>query len=139
MSAMSRNKGKSGEREVTALVRELTGWDVRRRVRQLDGDSDLEGVPGWAVEVKRHAAAGRSDIARWWSQAAEQARHAGHLPVLFFRANRDQWRAVWPVAVHLGVQSAEMWSHYAWTIEGAPEAWAAVVRESHAASKTNGA
>jgi hypothetical protein len=46
MSAMQRNKGKTGEREVAAIVRELTGWDVRRRVRQHDGDSDLEGVPG---------------------------------------------------------------------------------------------
>lgn len=48
MSAMQRNKGKAGERELTGLLRDLTGWDVQRRVRQHDGDSDLVGVPGWA-------------------------------------------------------------------------------------------
>ena len=31
MSAMQRNKGKAGEREAAELVREHTGWDVRRR------------------------------------------------------------------------------------------------------------
>ncbi|NZA00578.1 hypothetical protein H0I39_00080 [Ottowia beijingensis] len=57
MGAMSRTKGKVGEREIAALLAELTGCDVRRRVRQHDGDSDLEGLPGWCVEVKRHARA----------------------------------------------------------------------------------
>lgn len=46
MSAMQRNKGKAGEREAAELVREHTGWDVRRRVRQHDGDSDLTSAPG---------------------------------------------------------------------------------------------
>ena len=46
MGAMQRTKGQTGEREAAALIRDLTGWDVRRRVRQHDGDSDLEGVPG---------------------------------------------------------------------------------------------
>jgi hypothetical protein len=105
---MSRNKGKSGEREIAALVCDLTGWDVRRRVRQHTDDSDLEGVPGWCVEVKRHARAGRSDLAAWWDQAAKQARKAGHWPVLFYRTDRDQWRAVWPLAVHLGQVAAHM-------------------------------
>lgn len=129
MSAMSRNKGKTGEREVATLVCDLLGLDVRRRVRQHDGDSDLEGVPGWSVEVKRYAGAARGDIARWWAQAVEQAQRAGLLPVLFYRQDRDQWRAVWPLAAHLGLQAADMWTGYAWTIEGAPEAWAAAVRE----------
>ena len=52
---MSRTKGAAGERELAAALRELTGWDIRRRVRQHDGDSDLEGVPGWSIEVKRLA------------------------------------------------------------------------------------
>lgn len=46
MSRMQRDKGKAGEREAAELVRELTGWDVRRRVRQHEGDSDLTGAPG---------------------------------------------------------------------------------------------
>lgn len=127
MSAMQRNKGKSGEREAAALIRDLTGWDVRRRVRQHDGDSDLEGVPGWSVEIKRHKAAPRGQIARWWAQTVAQA--GGLLPCLIFRADRDEWRAVWPVAVSLIEQRADHWHGYEWTVEGSVQAWAAVARE----------
>lgn len=56
MSGLSRTKGKAGEREIAAIVRDITGWDVRRRVRQHDSDDDLVGIPGWAPEVKRHKA-----------------------------------------------------------------------------------
>lgn len=125
MAAMSRTKGNAGEREVAALIRDFTGWDVRRRVRQHDGDSDLMGVPGWSVEVKRHARALRGDIAAWWQQAVEQA-DAGERPVLFFRQDRDAWRAVWPLCVHLG----GTWSGYEMTVEGSVEAWAAAARET---------
>lgn len=132
MGAMQRTKGQTGEREAAALIRDLTGWDVRRRVRQHDGDSDLEGVPGWSVEIKRRASASRGDIRAWWAQAVAQAQRTGALPVLLYRRDRDQWRAVWPVAVHLGLQTTEMWTGYEWTVEGTPEAWAAVVREINA-------
>jgi Holliday junction resolvase len=130
MSAMSRTKGQAGEREIAALIRDLTGWDVRRRVRQHNGDTDLDGVPGWSVEVKRHREASRGDIATWWAQAAAQAEQAGAAPVLFFRVDRDAWRAVWPLAVQLVEQRAAMWSAYAWTVEGSVEAWAGVAREA---------
>lgn len=129
MSAMQREKGKRGEREVAALIRDLTGWDVQRRVRQHDGDSDLLGVPGWAVEVKRYAKATRSDIERWWLQAVAQAKPDILLPVLFFRLNRDDWRAVFPVSVGLVAQHAAMWEDYAFTVESSVQAWAAVARE----------
>lgn len=131
MSAMQRTKGKAGEREVAALVRDLTGWDVRRRVRQHDGDSDLVGVPGWAVEVKRHAKATPATIASWWRQTVAQAGD-GELPVLLYRVDRGEWRAVWPVAVHLAQQHGEMWRGYEWTCDTSVQAWAAVARELHA-------
>jgi hypothetical protein len=124
MGAASRRKGASGERELAALIRDMTGWDVRRRCRQHDGDSDLEGAPGWSVEVKRRARVLRSDVAAWWRQAVEQAQ-ANEQPVLFFRADRDEWRAVWPLGLHLHTD----WRGYAMTVEGSVEAWAAVARE----------
>ncbi|MDR2214626.1 MAG: hypothetical protein LBE59_02155 [Nevskiaceae bacterium] len=124
MGSKSRSKGKSGEREIASIVRDLTGWDVRRRVRQHEGDSDLDGVPGWSVEVKRHASAGRADLCQWWRQAEAQARAAGLLPVLFYRRDRDEWRAVWPVSTMLSPSAA--WSGYEWTVEGSIEAWAAL-------------
>ncbi len=130
MSAMQRNKGKAGEREAADLVRQFTGWDVRRRVRQHAGDSDLQGVPGWAVEVKRHRTAQPGEVARWWAQAVTQAAQAGALlPVLLYRADRAEWRAVWPLAVCLVQQHADAWRGVEWTADTTVQAWAAVARE----------
>lgn len=127
MGLMSRRKGQQGERDLAALIREHTGWDAERRVRQHDGDSDILGVPGWSIEVKRQAKAPRGSISRWWAQAVEQAE--GNLPVLFFRADRDEWRAVWPLAIQLVEQQASYWREYKWTSESSIEAWACVARE----------
>ena len=129
MAAMSRNKGKTGEREIAAILADLTGCRVQRRVCQRDGDSDLEGLPGWCVEVKRHARATRASVATWWRQAVAQAEAAGGIPVLFWRQDRDEWRAVWPVATTLAMQRADMWTAYEWTAEGSIEAWAAIHRD----------
>ncbi|MFM0044088.1 putative PDDEXK endonuclease [Paraburkholderia sediminicola] len=123
MGMKSRTKGKVGEREIASIICDLTGWNVRRKVRQLDGESDLEGVPGWCVEVKRHATATRGDISAWWGQAVTQAIAEKAAPVLFYRKNRDEWRAVWALP--------ELGAHgYAWTVEGCIELWAFVARES---------
>lgn len=122
MSAMQRTKGASGEREVSALIRDLTGWEVKRRVRNDHGDSDLIGIPGWSPEVKRHAKATRGDIAQWWAQAERQAQ--GLKPVLFYRLDRADWRAVWPLAAAIGGE----WGGIEWTAETTVEAWAAVAR-----------
>ena len=127
MSRMQRNKGQSGEREAAALIRELTGWHVRRRVRQHDGDADLEGVPGWAVEIKRHRTATRGGIARWWTQAVEQA--GDLLPLLLYRADRCEWRARWPLAVLMVQQRADYWRGIEWTADTTVQTWAAVARE----------
>lgn len=131
MSAMQRNKGKAGEREAAALVRDLTGWDVQRRVRQHDGDSDLVGVPGWAVEVKRRRSATHADLATWWAQTVAQA--GADRPVLLYRVDRGAWRAVWPLAALLTPRETEGWTGYAWTADTSVEGWAAVARECVAA------
>lgn len=126
MSAAQRSKGQRGEREVAGIIRTLLGVEVRRRVRQHDGDSDLEGLQGWVVEVKRRRQAARGDIRQWWHQAEEQARKTGAgLPVLFYRLDRHDWRCVWPLAAALGGNG---WHGYEWTVEGTPDAWAAVAR-----------
>ena len=126
MGLKSRTKGKAGEREIAALIRDLTGWDVKRKVRQLDGESDLEGVPHFSIEVKRHATATRADIRGWWEQAREQGMAERKVPVLFYRKDRDDWRAVWSAASMIGGSD---WPEYELTIEGAVEVWAAAARE----------
>lgn len=125
MGMKSRNKGKVGEREIATIVSDLTGWEVRRKVRQLDGESDLEGVPGWCVEVKRHATATRGEIAGWWSQAVDQAEAEASIPVLFYRKDRDEWRAVWPAKV----ESGDALTAYEWSVEAGIEVWAYIARE----------
>ncbi len=130
MSAMQRNKGKAGEREAAALIRDLTGWEAKRRVRQHDGDSDILGVPGWSVEVKRTATATHAERARWWAQAVAQApKTGGELPMVLYRANRASWRVLWPLALAISDQRAEWWASYEYTADTSPEAWAAVARE----------
>jgi Holliday junction resolvase len=127
MGRMQRTKGKVGEREAAALIRQHTGWAAIRRVRNGAGDSDLIGVPGWSVEVKRRASATRAQVAQWWLQCVEQA--GWDLPVLLYRLDRCSWRVVWPLAVNLRIQHADQWYDYDWTVEGTVAAWAAVARE----------
>ena len=128
MGLMSRTKGQAGEREVASLIADLTGYEVKRRVRNHANDSDLVGVPGWSIEVKRHKAAGRAEIAGWWRQTTGQA--GALAPVLFYRLDRDSWRAVWPVSIYSRSVDPTAWGGYEWTVEGSVEAWAFIARES---------
>jgi hypothetical protein len=125
MGAMSRRKGCRGENEIAAIIRDLTGWDIKRKVRQREGESDLEGVEGWCIEVKRHKTATRAEIRGWWEQAERQAMMAIGVqkPVLFYRKDRDDWRAVW--LLYPGPLDPE---GYHWTVEGSIEAWCDVAR-----------
>lgn len=126
MGMKSRRKGAKGELEIAALIHSFTGWTIKRRVRQHESDSDLEGVPHWAVEVKRYSTATRADIATWWEQAKRQGLIERKTPVLFYRKDRDEWRAVWPAAQLIG---GSKWADYPLTVESSVEVWAAAARE----------
>ena len=128
VSAMSRTKGQAGEREVAAIIRTLTGHDVRRRVRQHQGDADLEGLPGWSVEVKRHARTPPASIADWWAQTVSQARDVQAKPVLFYRADRAEWRCVWPADLHASHKGATIRPGYEHTLNAEPSTWWAMVK-----------
>lgn len=94
MGLTSRRKGKAGEREAAAILRDLLGVDIRRNLTQSrDGGDDLSGLPGWSIEVKRAA---RPRLAQWWAQTVEQAN--GSRPVLLYRVDRQDWRAVLALA-----------------------------------------
>ena len=128
---MSRQKGKSGEREIAALLTALTGFDVRRRVRQHAGDSDLEGVDGWEIEAKRYAAASPAVIKLWWRQAVEQASRTGAKPVLFFRLDRGNWCAVWQAGLHQSPRPSTLSASFDDTVSGTPEVWWKLVDGLH--------
>jgi len=127
MSKFSRDKGKRGERAVANIIFELTGWDAHRRVRNDHGDTDLIGVPGWAVEVKDHAKATMGDLKGWWAQACDQSK--GLIPLLIYKRQRGEWRAVYPLCVHVHTQRADWWTDFDYTVECSLEAWATVARE----------
>jgi hypothetical protein len=100
MAGLSLNKGKAGEREAANLLALVTGFDVRRRVRQHGGDQDLEGLTGWSIEVKRHASATPAKVAEWWSQAVSQALRTNTRPLLMYRQDRGEWVCVWLANLH---------------------------------------
>jgi len=109
MGMMQRNKGKRGEREAAAILSEVTGRKVTRRVRQHDGDSDLVGLVGFSIEVKVASRVTAAIVDEWWEQAKSHA-DAGHEPMLMYRQDRQPWRCRWP-------SSGGYW------LEGTPKAW----------------
>ena len=121
----SRAKGKAGELEVAAMLRDALGVDAARNlVQSREGGADLLGLPGWAVEVKR--AKDNSQIDQWWGQACRQAERAGNRPVLFYRLDRRKWQAV--VALRYfqpGFENAPIWMR----LEMAFDVFAALIRE----------
>jgi hypothetical protein len=127
MTAMQRRKGQSGERELANLVTDLTGFACRRLVRQHEKDSDVDGVPGWSIEVKRWRRITPAAVRAAWEQAEEQAGEL--IPVLFIRPDRGSWIARWPLSLLL-VGRRTTWRGYEWTCETSVEAWASVVMET---------
>lgn len=109
----SRAKGQRGERELAALLAQLTGHPVKRQVRNHRGDADLAGLPGWAVECKHYRAApGPALLAGWWQQARLQAAGQYARPLLCWRANRwPGWIFTWG--------DGELNE----TLSGSPETW----------------
>ena len=71
MTAMSRNKGAAGERELFRILSYELGVAVRRKLGAArDGGCDGMDVPGWAVEVKRTEVL---TLPLFWAQAKRQA------------------------------------------------------------------
>ena len=124
MSAMQRQKGARGERELAGLLGELLGLELTRNLVQArEGGADLLGIRGWAVEVKRAA---KPRLAEWWRQCCEQA-EAGERPALFYRLDRQPWRVVVALRhVATGFDHAPMELR----LETDLEVFAALVRES---------
>lgn len=88
MSKMSKNKGKVGEREAAAFIREC-GFEAKRGVQYRGGENSpdvVHSIPNLHVEVKRVE---RLNI----NTAMEQARNdAGtKIPVVMHRINRNPW------------------------------------------------
>ena len=87
----SRQKGARGEREIASILK-ARGYDAHRgqQYSGANGDADVEGIPGFHIEVKR------TEQFRLWGaidQAKRDAREQ-ETPVVFHRKNGSQWVAV---------------------------------------------
>jgi Holliday junction resolvase len=95
MGKFSRDKGKTGERELAALCREQ-GYDVHRTA-QFRGNTgaagDCEGLPGIHIECKRTERFSLYD-ALTQAQRDATAEGKGNMPVVFHRRNNSRWVAV---------------------------------------------
>ena len=95
MGKMSRNKGKRGERELAARLREY-GYDTRRGQQYCgaNGDADVIGLPGIHIECKRTERLSLYDAV---AQAKADARK-GEMPVVIHRKNNSEWLVIQPLA-----------------------------------------
>lgn len=89
-----KNKGSAGEREVILL---LTTWATQVGValhleRNLEqtryGGADINGLPGFEVEVKREQS---HNLAAWWRQVTVASERTGKRPLLCHRKNNCKW------------------------------------------------
>jgi len=98
MKINSRRKGSTGETELIhsleAFIPELLGKLARNLEQTRWGGYDITGLDGWAPEVKRCAKFLPSGMVRHWKQAVDQSRKERLRPVLFYRADRSEWRVV---------------------------------------------
>ena len=91
MGKMSKTKGKVGEREVAALLREY-GFVGQRGVQYQGGkdSADVTGLSGYHIEVKRVE---RFDLEAAMAQARNDAAGAA-VPVVFHRKSERDWVVV---------------------------------------------
>ncbi len=86
----SRNKGASAERELTALLSERLGIDIKRKLGQARDSGDDVQVGPFRIEVKRRETL---SIMQWCRQV-EACCGPGDVPVVAFRQNNQSWRIV---------------------------------------------
>lgn len=107
MGAMSKNKGKIGERELARLLTAF-GYDCHRTA-QCRGDTgqaaDVEGLPGIHIECKRTETLRLYDAL---NQAKHDAAMAGkrELPAVFHRKNECNWVVIMDLEDWLKIYSA---------------------------------
>lgn len=90
MGKLSRDKGKVGEREVAALLREY-GFEGKRGVQYQGGkdSADVTGLPGFHIEVKRTE---KLNLEAAMAQA--RADCGGNIPIVFHRKSKNDWVVV---------------------------------------------
>jgi hypothetical protein len=98
VTGASKRKGDQGEREAAALIENLIGVSVRRKLGagRLDDEGDLDGVPNTTVQVvSRSTDVVAVCVVAKPEQVDRQARHAGTtFAATFVRIRGGTWRVV---------------------------------------------
>lgn len=104
----SRTKGAVGEREFASLIHQHLSVKLIRNLEQsrsgghdlmVEGDCPVSrALDRFAIECKRYGSVTPGLIAEWWAQTESQARSASKVSCLAYRANRQDWRCVVPLA-----------------------------------------
>lgn len=89
MGKSSQRKGANGERELTTILQQR-GYQVERGGSETFGTvSDITGLPGVHIEVKRVE---RLNVSMAMAQAIRDAERFGDgAPTVFHRRNREPW------------------------------------------------
>lgn len=97
----SRAKGKAGELELAAFLRDRGYPNARRGVQYAGGSDspDVTGLGGFHLEVKRTE---RTDIYGWLEQATNDA-GGKKVPVVVYRKNKRKWVAILDLDAFLGL------------------------------------
>ena|SRR5688572_21081860 len=105
MSASQRRKGAAGERELAKLFNAELGITCSRNLEQSrDGGCDLDSVPGFSIECKRHKS---MTVAKWLKQA-EKASKPGETAMVWMREDGGKWFAAIPMLVALELMREKM-------------------------------
>jgi hypothetical protein len=134
MPINSRTKGKTAEREFIGELKELLGPELtseltRNLDQTRDGGHDINGLAGWAPEIKRYAKLLASDKKKFWEQTITQATAINQKPVLAYREDRAGWRAVMRLSDVLGHEHPDWCNDYDYTVEMSLESFCYLVRE----------
>jgi len=103
MPKKSQDKGRRGEQELAALLRDHLGAVVQRTGHQqgAEGGFDLE-LHDCSIEVKRYRRVTDHLLHVWWNEVLNQhaiadiAGDNGKLGVLAYRADQQEWRFMVP-------------------------------------------
>jgi Holliday junction resolvase len=92
----SAERGKRAERELVGLLRDLTGWPIRRRLQngRSDDTGDLEGLPDTCAQVKDFVDVLRAEREALAELEHQRARAQVPFAVAFVRHRGGRWVAV---------------------------------------------
>lgn len=140
MAKASKEKGKKGEREVVAILKQyFPGLFKRNTIGTANSDLIVPENFPYSVEVKnskalrfQHLLFPTKELLEWWQQAEKQAKDEGKLPLLVVKVERVGWWCTtsmpryWQCVGFPGNCAAAGWASFEYWCEVASmEAWKA--------------